>query len=87
MFQDCKAVGNLIGQKILITEFPAFISLREAYENKEISERSFYITTYVGWSFVLYHVILSKHFSRLCVDLRIFPALASKSEVSRGKGV
>lgn len=46
--QDCKAVGNLIGQKILITEFPAFISLREAYENKEISERSFYITTYVG---------------------------------------
>ena len=48
VLQDCKTVGNLIGQKILITEFPAFISLREAYENKEISERSFYITTYVG---------------------------------------
>ena len=46
MFQDCETVGNLIGQKILITEFPAFIALREAFDNNEISERSFYIATY-----------------------------------------
>ena len=46
MLQDCKTVGNLIGQKILITELPAFIALKELLDQKEISERSFYITTY-----------------------------------------
>ena len=64
MLQDCKTVGNLIGQKILITEFPAFISLREAYDSKEISERSFYIATYVSrLSFVLIRLFIKTFFS------------------------
>ena len=45
-FQDCKRVGELIGEKLLITEFTAFIDLADAHEKGEISERSFYIATY-----------------------------------------
>ena len=45
-FKDCKIIGELIGQKILITEFPAFLGLRQYYDDGEISERSFKIATY-----------------------------------------
>jgi len=44
--QDCKRVGELIGEKLLITEFTAFIDLADSHEKGEISERSFYIATY-----------------------------------------
>ena len=44
--KDCKIIGELIGQKILITEFPAFLKLAVYHENGDISERSFYIATY-----------------------------------------
>ena len=44
--QDCKIIGELIGQKILITEFPAFLSLADYAERGEISQRSFQIATY-----------------------------------------
>ena len=46
LLQDCKIIGELIGQKILITEFPAFLSLAHTAERGEISRRSFQIATY-----------------------------------------
>ena len=46
LLQDCKIIGELIGQKILITEFPAFLSLADYAERGEISRRSFQIATY-----------------------------------------
>ena len=41
VLQDCKIVGELIGEKLLITEFTAFIDLAKAHEEGKISERSF----------------------------------------------
>ena len=41
VLQDCKIVGELIGEKLLITEFTAFIDLAKAHEEEKISERSF----------------------------------------------
>ena len=45
-FQDCKIVGKLIGEKLLITEFPAFLDLANNFKLGLISERSRNITTY-----------------------------------------
>lgn len=77
MFQDCKAVGNLIGQKILITEFPAFIALSEAAEQNEISERSFYIATYALCGFA--------NFPSIGIQIGGFGAMAPdrKSDIAR----
>merc|ERR1711970_658735 len=44
--KDCKTVGKLIGEKVLITEFPAFLALADNFRNGLISERSRNITTY-----------------------------------------
>merc|ERR1711970_45252 len=44
--KDCKTVGKLIGEKVLITEFPAFLVLADNFKNGLISERSRNITTY-----------------------------------------
>ena len=41
MFQDCEAVGRLIGKKMLITEFAAFPDLIAEYDggNGTLSKR------------------------------------------------
>jgi len=44
--EDCEAVGKLIGNKMLITEFPTFGMLGEMHASCEITERSYVITTY-----------------------------------------
>ena len=77
MFQDCKAVGNLIGQKILITELPAFIELRRLLDEKEISERSFFITTYALCGFA--------NFPSIGIQIGGFGAMAPsrKSDIAR----
>jgi len=44
--EDCEIVGKLIGNKLLITEFPTFQQLGELHDSGAIRERSYVITTY-----------------------------------------
>lgn len=44
--EDCEEIGKLIGNKLLITEFPTFNQLGELFRNGMIKERSYVITTY-----------------------------------------
>lgn len=43
---DCNAVGTLLGKKIILNEFIAYLDLQTLIESKAISERSIIIATY-----------------------------------------
>ena len=45
-WQDCHAVGALLGKKIIINEFVAYQGLQEHMANATISKRSIIISTY-----------------------------------------
>lgn len=67
----------MIGQKLLITEVPAFTSLANAHENGEISERSFQIATYALCGFA--------NFPSIGIQIGGFSAMAPerKSDISQ----
>jgi len=75
--EDCLKIGEMIGQKLLITEVPAFTSLAEAHENGEISERSFQIATYALCGFA--------NFPSIGIQIGGFSAMAPerKSDISQ----
>lgn len=75
--EDCQVIGELIGKKLLITEFPAFRDLYAAYEGQTIQPRSFAIATYALCGFA--------NFPSLGIQIGGFGAMAPerKSEIAQ----
>merc|ERR1712071_151021 len=75
--KDCGTIGKLIGEKMLITEFPAFIHLVEAFKTEEISQRSYTIATYALCGFA--------NFPSMGIQIGGFGAMAEsrKSDIAR----
>lgn len=69
-WEDCLAVGVMLGKKIVVNEFVAYMDLQEAIQSGAIGERAITITTYALCGFA--------NFSSIAIQLGGIGGLAPK---------